>query len=337
MTRNLREHPLHNNKFSMKKVLLSTLLLLATLTGINAQEWSATLNINDGLPGTVQDYYGTEYYRFTSQLITPDRSTRKIRITVTGSLNNEAPNGNNIIFSLSELKVYDREGNPVQYTASSNADHNTLAYYTTDGGGLPALSDDDIKSYFHSMWESFNAVPDYHYVEVELEKSIDAFVIEWTTRLGEPKNSPTTVGITLGTDYTPKSVGSEFTLGDDVITESELSTANQFFVLRGNAPQSFAAASGTTYFGSGPIFMRYAEEGDKEASINNVMQLIPAGKGRYLIYWPMAGKYLANSAEQFNGLNGWQYSTSSFMDAARVKLTYTGMGYFEMQYDGSIS
>ena len=321
----------------MKKVLLSTLLLLATLTGINAQEWSATLNINDGLPGTVQDYYGTEYYRFTSQLITPDRSTRKIRMTVTGSVTNEAPNGNNIIFSLSELKVYDRQGNPVSYTASSNADHNSLSLYGEDGGGLPALSDDDLKSYFHSMWETYYAVSDYHYVEMDLEKDVDAFVIEWTTRLGEPKNSPTTVGITLGTDYTPKSVGSEFTLGDDVITESELSTANQFFVLRGNAPQSFAAASGTTYFGSGPIFMRYAEEGDKEASINNVMQLIPAGKGRYLIYWPMAGKYLANSAEQFNGLNGWQYSTSSFMDAARVKLTYTGMGYFEMQYDGSIS
>ncbi len=320
----------------MKKVLLSALLLLTTLTGINAQEWSATLNINDGLPGTVQDYYGSEYYKFTSQLITPDKSTSKIRITVTSSVTNEAPNGNNVIFSLSELKVYDGQGNPVRYTASSNADHNSLAYYE-DGDGLPALSDDDIKSYFHSMWRYENYVSDYHYIEVELEKSIDAFVIEWTTRLGEPKNSPTTVGITLGTDYTPKSVGSEFTLGDDVTTESALAAANQFFVLKGNAPQSFATSSGTTYFGSGPIFMRYAEEGDKEASINNVMQLIPAGEGRYLVYWPMAGKYLANSAEQFNGLNGWQYSTSDFMDAARVKLSYTGMGYFEMQYDGSNS
>lgn len=320
----------------MKKVLLSTLLLLAALTGINAQEWSVTLNINNGLPGEKQDYYGGEYYKFTSQLLTPNQNTRKIRMTVTGSVNNEAPNGNNIIFSLSELKVYDRDGNPVRYTASSNADHNSLSYYA-DGDGLPALSDDDIKSYFHSMWDSFNAVSDYHYVEVELEKSIDAFVIEWTTRLGESKNSPTTVGITLGTDYTPKSVGCEFTLGDDVTAESALAAAGQLFVLKGNAANSFASSNGTTYFGSGPIFMRYAEEGDKEAAIDHVMQLIPAGNGRYLIYWPMAGKYLANSAGQYNGLNGWQYSTSSFMDAARVKLTYTGMGYFEMQYDGSNS
>ena len=225
----------------MKKVLLSTLLLLAALTGINAQEWSVTLNINNGLPGEKQDYYGGEYYKFTSQLLTPNQNTRKIRMTVTGSVNNEAPNGNNIIFSLSELKVYDRDGNPVRYTASSNADHNSLSYYA-DGDGLPALSDDDIKSYFHSMWDSFNAVSDYHYVEVELEKSIDAFVIEWTTRLGESKNSPTTVGITLGTDYTPKSVGSEFTLGDDVTAESALAAAGQLFVLKGNAANSFASS-----------------------------------------------------------------------------------------------
>ena len=320
-----------------KNYFFTVLLALFALVGARAQEWSVTLNINDGLPGTVQDYYGTEYYKFTSQLITPDRSTNKIRMTVTGSVTNEAPNGNNIIFSLSELKVYDREGNPVRYTASSNADHNSLSVYGEDGGGLPALSDDDLKSYFHSMWETYYAVSDYHYVEMDLEKDVDAFVIEWTTRLGQPKNSPTTVGITLGTDYAPKSVGSEFVLGDDVITESTLAAANRLFVLRGNAANSFAASNGTTYFGSGPIFMRYAEEGDKEASIDHVMQLIPAGNGRYLVYWPMAGKYLANSAGQYNGLNGWQYSTSNFMDAARVKLTYTGMGYFEMQYDGSNS
>ena len=282
-----------------KNYFFTVLLALFALVGARAQEWSVTLNINDGLPGTVQDYYGTEYYKFTSQLITPDRSTNKIRMTVTGSVTNEAPNGNNIIFSLSELKVYDREGNPVRYTASSNADHNSLSVYGEDGGGLPALSDDDLKSYFHSMWETYYAVSDYHYVEMDLEKDVDAFVIEWTTRLGQPKNSPTTVGITLGTDYAPKSVGSEFVLGDDVITESTLAAANRLFVLRGNAANSFAASNGTTYFGSGPIFMRYAEEGDKEASIDHVMQLIPAGNGRYLVYWPMAGKYLANSAGQY--------------------------------------
>jgi hypothetical protein len=67
------------------------------------------------------------------------------------------------------------------------------------------------------------------------------------------------------------------------------------------------------------------------------MQLIPAGDGRYLVYWPVAGKFLENSASQFNGLNGWQYSTNDFASAANVKITAVDNGYFEMQYDGENS
>ena len=321
----------------MKKRLLAFCLFIFALCTASAQDWSVTLGAADGLPGEAEAYFGSKYSRFTSQQYTPGTSVNKIRITVLATETNEAPNGNNVIFALSGVTIYDGNGNKVGYTASSNADHNSLSWNGADGDGLPALNDDDIKSYFHSMWGPGNYVSDYHYIEFALDRSVETFCIEWTTRLGESKNDPTSVGLTLGTDYVPKTVGGEFTLGDDVVTESALAAANQLFVLRGNAANSFATSSGTTYFGSGPIFMRYAEEGDKEATIDHVMQLIPAGNGRYLVYWPMAGKYLANSAGQYNGLNGWQYSTSNFMDAARVKLTYTGMGYFEMQYDGSNS
>ena len=323
----------------MKRILFSLVCVLSAMIGLNAQNWSATLTAADGLPGVAMDYSnsGMEYYQFTSQLLSPGVQTNRVRMTVVGSINNEAPNGNNIIFSLSELKIYDKDGMIVPYTASSNADHNSLSWGSVDGSGLPALSDNNVKTYFHSMWDSYNAVSDYHYVEVELERSVDAFFIEWATRLGEPKNSPTVVGITLGTDYSPASVGEEFTLGDPVTTETELAAENQLFVLKGNAVKSFTAANGTTYSGSGPIFMQYAEEGDVEASAIHVMQLIPAGNGRYLVYWPVAGKFLENSASQFNGLNGWQYSTNDFASAASVKITATSDGCFEMQYDGENS
>ncbi len=321
----------------MKRVLFSLVCVLSAMFGANAQDWSVTLTAVDGLPGVVKDYYGSEYYQFNSQLLTPGVQTDRVRMTVVGTINNEAPNGNNIIFSLSELKIYDKDGMIVPYTASSNADHNTLSWEGHDGAGLEGLSDNNIKSYFHSMWSSFNAVADYHYVELELERSLDSFFIEWTTRLGESKNSPTIVGITLGTDYSPSSVGEEFVLGDAVAAEAELAAENQLFVLRGNAVKSFTNSGGITYSGSGPIFMQYAEEGDVEASAIHVMQLIPAGDGRYLIYWPVSGKFLANSASQFNGLNGWQYSTNDFASAANVKITAVDNGYFEMQYDGENS
>ena len=323
----------------MKRFLISLVCVLSAFIGVNAQNWSATLTAADGLPGVAIDYSnsGSGYYEFTSQLLSPGVQTNRVRMTVVGTVNNEAPNGNNIIFSLSELKIYDKDGQVVPYTASSNADHNSLSWEGTDGSGLSALSDNNYKTYFHSMWSSYNAVADYHYVELELQRSVDAFFIEWATRLGEPKNSPTVVGITLGTDYSPSSVGEEFVLGDAVATEAELAAENQLFVLRGNAVKSFTAANGITYSGSGPIFMQYAEEGDVEASAIHVMQLIPAGNGRYLVYWPVAGKFLENSASQFNGLNGWQYSTNDFASAARVKITATGNGYFEMEYDGENS
>ena len=321
----------------MKKFFLSFVLVLSTLFGAGAQNWSATLTTIDGLPGVVKDYSGTEYYQFTSELLTPGVVTNKVRMTVVGTLSGEMPNGNNLTFALSELKIYDRNGMIVPYTASSNADHNALALYSTDGAGLDGLSDNNVKSYFHSMWEAYYAVADYHYVELALDRSVDSFYIEWSTRLGQPKNAPTNVGITLGTDYSQSAVGGDFALGNPVTAEVELAVEKQLFVLQSNSVESFMAADGTIYSGRGPLFMQYAEKGDVEASVAHIMQLVPAGDGRYLVYWPVAGKFLANSASSFNGANGWQYSTTDFASAASVKIEAVDNGYFELQYDGENS
>ena len=321
----------------MKRILISLVFVLSAILGANAQNWSATLGTMEGLPGVEKDFYGSKYYEFTSLLQTPGVTTKKLRMTVVGTINNEKPNGNNIAFALSGLKIYDRDGNVVPYTASSNADHNSLALGSTDGDGLPALSDDEVKSYFHSMWSSYNAVADYHYIELDLERSVDSFFIEWTTRLGQSKNAPTQVGLTLGTDYAPSAVGNDFALGNPVTAEVELAVENQLFVLQSNSVESFIAANGTNYSGSGPVFMQNAEEGDVEPSVAHVMQLIPAGDDRYLVYWPVSGKFLANSASEFNGANGWQCSTTDFASAASVKITSVENGYFEMQYDGENS
>ena len=321
----------------MKKFLISLVCVLSAMFGVNAQNWSATLTGIDGLPGVAKDYNGVEYYQFTSELLTPGVTTNKIRMTVVGTMSNEKPNGNNLTFALSELKIYDRNGMIVSYTASSNADHNSLAMYGTDGAGLDGLSDNNIKSYFHSMWEGYFAVADYHYIELTLDRSVDSFFIEWSTRLGEPKNAPTIVGLTLGTEYSKTEIGSEFALGNPVTAEVELAVENQLFVLQSNSVKSFTTSDGYTYSGSGPVFMQSAENGDVDPSAAHVMQLVPAGNGRYLVYWPVAGKFLANSASSFNGANGWQYSTADFASAASVKITPVENGYFEMQYDGENS
>ena len=242
----------------MKKLLLSVILAVASFVGTSAQNGSTTLNGSHGLPGTIEASAGKEFYYYLSPLMSPGIATDKIRITVLETITNEAPNGNNVIFVFSELKVYDENGKEISYVASSNADHNTLSG-GKDGGGLPALSDNDVSTYFHSMWSGNNAVPENHYIELDLATSVSSFSLQWCSRLGEPKNTPTIVGVTLGTDYTPGSESAGFSLGEAVTSEQELAAAGQLFVLKGNAVKFFNSASGTTYTGSGPLYMLYAE------------------------------------------------------------------------------
>lgn len=319
---------------AMKKYLLLICISLLSFAGIKAQGWSATLRTNDGLPGEANEYYGSMYYTFKSNEFTPGGTLDIIRLTVVETVSNEKPNGNNTTFALSELKIYDGNGNTVPYTAYSNADQNLMGY-KEDGGGIEALSDNNIKSYFHSLWHGINygitPVTEYHYIELSLSRSVSTFSIEWSTRIDESKNAPTVVGITLGSNYNPGEIASDFKLGSTVTTDEELANGS-FFVLKGNAQKSFTTSDGFTYSGSGPIFHKSAEAGSTEATQEHIMQLIPFGDGRYFIYWPLAGKYLKDSYEAYNGANGWQYSTAQFSEAALTSIKSTGNGYFEIEY-----
>lgn len=317
--------------------LLFTLIAATSIIAATAQNWSATITALDGLPGELRnsgDYYQRNYY-FKSDNFTPGGTLDIIRLTVTGTKYNQTPAGNNIIFALSELAVYDGEGNEVEYEASSNADHNSLAE-NEDGGGLPALNDNNLNTYFHSMYGT-PPVTDYHYIELKLNKKISTFSLEWVSRLRNTDDALTSVVITLGTSYEQDNSDVDFTLGDAVTTENELSAEKQFFVLKGNAQTFFTASTGTTYTGSGPIYMSCAESGSKEASATHIMQLIPTGAGEYFVYWPASQKFLKDSNEasttEYNGTNGWQLSTSDIKEAAKVKIASTGDGYFEMQYN----
>ena len=317
----------------MKRFLLSLVVALLSFVGAGAQNWTALLTNINGLPGVATTSVGGEYYKFTSPLYNLGiEATRRVRITVLDTQTHEQPNGNNYCFSLSELSIYDGDGNELSYSPLSNADHNSLAYFSKDGGGLSALSDDDYSTYFHSMWASYNAVADYHYVELLLDKSVSSFRLEWGTRLGEPKNAPTKVAITLGTDYSPSDIGYDFELGDAVVQASALNAENTLFVIQGNAAYSYTSPTGSVYFGSGPLYMLCAEKGTEEAAFENVVQLINAGDGGYYVYWPAQGMFLKDSGDEYNGKNGWQESTSSMDEAAVVKFTPLESGDFEMSY-----
>ena len=198
----------------MKRLLLLLLVALSAF-GVSAQDWSQVLKAGDGLPGELNNFAGNSCYYYLSPLISPGKATDKIRITVIETVSNEAPNGNSVIFSLSGISVYDSFYNEVKYTATSNADYNALTG-KSDGDGLSALMDNNLNTYFHSMY-SMPAVAAYHYVELKLERSVSSFMLEWTTRLNEKnfKNSPTAVVVTLGTKVPQSGVDSGDDSGDN--------------------------------------------------------------------------------------------------------------------------
>jgi hypothetical protein len=111
-----------------KNLFLTLALAFASFAGANAQDWTVSLGAGDGLPGeNVQK--GTQTVQvYKSDVIKPTEALTTLRFTVAQNYNGEKPNGNNFVTALSELVVYAADGTTViPYTATSNADHNTLS------------------------------------------------------------------------------------------------------------------------------------------------------------------------------------------------------------------
>ena len=135
----------------MKRLLVTFALALVFLAGVKAQDWAMTLSADQGLPGYLAkkgELNNVLVYK--SSVIRPGKAINSFRFTVVGTNNGEKPNGNNLCFALAEFAIYDAQGNKVDYTVSSNADHNVLSG-STDGQGLSALNDGDYNTFFHSM------------------------------------------------------------------------------------------------------------------------------------------------------------------------------------------
>ncbi|MBO7193095.1 MAG: hypothetical protein J6V47_02290 [Bacteroidaceae bacterium] len=331
----------------MKKNLFLTLALaVASFAGVNAQGWSLSLGAGDGLPGEdVQK--GTQTVQvYKSDVITPSEPLTTLRFTVALNYNGEKPNGNNFVTALSELVVYAADGTTViPYTATSNADHNTLSG-GTDGAGIAALNDGNWGNYWHSCWSSTGAQADYHHLELTFAAPVSEFILEWGARPGNPKNAPLLVGLTKGgVDYVPYSDWA-FTVGEEITSMDQLEGV-KYFVMKSNVPveyhtyinnhNSTEGAFGTQTtkepnVGPGPLFVAPGVQAE-DAAPSYAIQLIPADGGYYL-YYVAEGKFLSKnpSDNAYNGANGGQGKTAKMSDAAIVTITEDGNGRFEMSY-----
>lgn len=336
------------NYYVMRKNLFLTLaLLLATFAGATAQDWSVTLDGTVGLPGdTALNEKNEKLLHFQSGIIKADAPIKTLRFSVAGTVNNDKPAGNNVTFALSELNVYNADmSEELTYTATSNADHNTLTQ-SFDGRGLPALNDGKNDNFFHSMWGGNGAVTDYHYIELTFSEPIEEFIIEWNSRATNMKNAPTVVGLTAGgVDFVPYSDRNSDFSGVKITNFSTLADG-AYFVIRGNAPAEYHTYNNQTgeqtskdpEKGSGPMYTKPGGDGvaAKEPSLSHVAKLIPTDEDdTYYIYYPIENAYLSGDAVQNalnNALNGWQYTTKDINKAAKVGFKAISGGDFEMFY-----
>ena len=329
-----------------KNLFLTLALAFASFAGVNAQGWSLSLGAGDGLPGENVQKGANTVQVYKSDVITPSEPLTTLRFTVAQNYNGEKPNGNNFVTALSELVVYAADGTTViPYTATSNADHNTLSG-GTDGAGLAALNDGNWNNYWHSCWSATGAQADFHHLELTFEAPVSEFVLEWGARPGNPKNAPMLVGLTKGgVDYIPYADWA-FTVGDQITSMDQLEGV-QYFVMKSNVPveyhtyvnnhNSTEGAFGTQTTkepnqGPGP---QYVSGGNvaEAAAPEYAIQLIPTDGGYYL-YYVTEGKFLsANPSDNaYNGANGGQGKTAKMSDAAVVTITETAGGRFELSY-----
>ena len=191
--------------------------------------WPITITTDDGLPGMK----GPQNYFYESMLYRLDEPLSTLRFTVVSTNTVDAtgtdsykgmsgvPGSAFPFFSLAELKVVDSNGEPIEYTATTNAYGN---------GNIGNLNDGKHYTYFQTSESNVdNCIREYHYIELKFKEPVIEFKIKWLARAGFEDNMPTYVGLTPGTQYLPFPE-QRFTLGGQVTTVEELGAGGLFLI-----------------------------------------------------------------------------------------------------------
>ena len=264
----------------------------------------------------------SQYYANT-ETFNLEKPTLGIRFTVLETNRNATVNGFPF-FVLGEFRVLDAFGNPIAYTATSNADHNTLGN-SQDGDGLPALNDSILNNYFHTVW-SGNAPSEYHYIELTFQEPQSTFSLEWYGRPNSSSNyEPTLSGITpRGYEFTKDMQYGryEISVGDPVTEAAEI-----------DAEKDYAIRFGT--YGVYPTIKNNESTtgNDTEVGPQSIMQLIPTGnEAEFYVYNPINATVLASDEDSYNNIYGNLKGSSDISDAQAVMLEKRDDGNFAITY-----
>lgn len=134
------------------------------------------LQSGNGLPGTLEN----GQYSWTSDLLTYDTPIKNLILRVIGTNTGGRWNGYPF-FTLSEIKVYDENGEQVTLT-TDNLSCNAIQ--TNDGGKLPAVCDNNTGTFLHTAYNN-NSTGDpetYHYLKIKLPEAMSKLKVAFISR-----------------------------------------------------------------------------------------------------------------------------------------------------------
>ena len=300
-----------------KNLLLTCLLSLVALFGMaQSATWPITLTSANGLPGSE---VSSGVYHYKSPVYTLDEAITSLRYTVAQTLcstklpnNAEAYNGRMTwgpgfpYFAIGELAVYDAEGNPIEYQATSNAGH-------VSDGSLEGLSDGDYSTHFHTNWETGIIDGDYHYIELEFADPVSVFSIEWRTRSSWTYNQPSYVGLTPGGQSYWPMPEQELAI-EKISTLEQLAEPNSLFIIEGHVESWEDVDRGRTNLGGG--FYEAPCLPTAQPSPFGVFTLIPVAEAEntYKVEYINTDHYIVKKNSAGQGFIDWTMDVRKAMD-----------------------
>lgn len=305
------------------------------------------LQSGNGLPGTLEN----GQYSWTSDLLTYDTPIKNLILRVIGTNTGGRWNGYPF-FTLSEIKVYDENGEQITLT-TDNLSCNAIQ--TNDGGKLPAVCDNNTGTFLHTAYNN-NSTGDpetYHYLKIKLPEAMSKLKVAFISR--NANNVPKCVELEAYAEddiqsgvYRIVSANSKWTNNLKAITGSlkgqscsagwegvDENDPEQYWTLTNNQQTDFYTLQ-NTHFGDKKFLTTNKGRDQKSTLVDNGAKytLHYLGDGQYNIYvknseFPI---HCANQADGWaestlttwaggaNSASAWKFVKVNDFEAGRVSL-----------------
>lgn len=260
------------------------------------------LQSGNGLPGTLEN----GQYSWSSDLLTYDTPIKNLIFRVIGTNTGASLNGYPF-FTLSEIKVYNENNEQITLT-TDNLSCNAIYTAGTDGGGLPAVCDNNNSTFLHTAYDADETKSTgdpctYHYLKIKLPEAMSKLKVAFISR--NANNVPKCVELEAYTEddiqsgvYRIVSANSKWTNNLKAITGSlngqscnagwegvDENDPEQYWTLTKNQQTDFYTLQ-NTHFGDKKFLTTNKGKGQKSTLVDNGAKytLHYLGNDQYNIY-----------------------------------------------------